>query len=89
MDRCSHITATVCKHIFITRVIQFVCTHRRSNETTSFEKELSISYISLTRVLTGTYILVYRSLVLSTIFFSSRYINISVGNWIRICFKYP
>ena len=27
------------------RVIQFICTHRRSYKTTSFEKEQSIAYI--------------------------------------------
>ena len=30
-------------HYALTRVIQFVCTHRRSYKTTSFEKEQSIA----------------------------------------------
>ena len=30
-------------HNALTRVIQFVCTHRRSYKTTSFEKEQSIA----------------------------------------------
>ena len=30
-------------HNALTRVIQFVCTHRRSYETTSFKKEQSIA----------------------------------------------
>ena len=33
----------VYKQIFMTRVIQFVCTNRRSYKTTSFEKEQSIA----------------------------------------------
>ena len=32
-------------HNALTRVIQFVCTHRRSYKTTSFEKEQSIASI--------------------------------------------
>ena len=39
----SHICDGVCKQMFITRVIQFECTHRSSYETTSFEKEQSIA----------------------------------------------
>ena len=45
-ERCSLINTTVCANTYpywLTCIVQFVCTHRHSYKTTSFEKEQSIA----------------------------------------------
>ena len=53
-ERCSLITATACAY-------KFICMHRSSYETASFEKEQFIGYIYISKPLPSTHFLILKN----------------------------